>query len=270
MTEMPRTLDYLPLSTLEGALVNPKGHAEAAIEASITRFGYVEAITLDERTGRLVAGHGRLEDLRRRESDGEPPPEGLIADDELGWLVPVQRGWQSRDDAEAEAYLIASNRTTELGGWDDPDLEAMTARIAEADRTLLATFTDGDDDELLIRVREHDRLPAGSGDDAGAPEDGELLALTHVTLGEPITEVHPGQVWRVGPHHLVVGDVMADHSTWAPLLTPDALFVPYPGPYVALIETDRPLVMVQPERYIAGHLLDKYAAVNGADSVELL
>jgi len=162
--EPPRRLEYLPLAEVQGAPANPKLHHEATIEASITRFGYVEAVAMDERTGRLVAGHGRIADLRRREASGEPPPEGLIADDEHGWLLPVQRGWASSDDAEAEAYLIASNRTSELGGWDDPELLAMTQRIEQADAELLAAIFDADAmDELRRSVAGLDGI-----DDAAA------------------------------------------------------------------------------------------------------
>lgn len=162
MTEARRIV-AMPLTDLEGAPVNPKSHHEASIEASITRFGYVEAITLDERTGRLVAGHGRLEDLRRREAAGEPPPDGITAHAKKGWLIPVQRGWASKDDAEAEAYLIASNRTTELGGWDEPGFDEMVARIAEQDRTLLATF---------------------GADDAGAPDADWGDAMSGLPAGD--------------------------------------------------------------------------------------
>jgi hypothetical protein len=39
--------------------------------------------------------------------------------------VPVVRGWRSKNDREAAAYLIASNRLVEAGGWDDEEFAAM-------------------------------------------------------------------------------------------------------------------------------------------------
>ncbi len=78
-----------------------------------------------------------------------------------------------------------------------------------------------------------------------------------------------GEVYRIGEHVLVVADVMTDWAIWAPLLEDGALFVPYPGPYSALSDKakDRPMVLVQPDHYLAAHLLDKYAAVRGEAAV---
>jgi ParB-like chromosome segregation protein Spo0J len=59
-----RWIDYVPLDEIAEAHRNPKLHDRRGIRASVTRFGFVEPITIDERTGRLVAGHGRLEQLR--------------------------------------------------------------------------------------------------------------------------------------------------------------------------------------------------------------
>lgn len=69
-----RRLEYVPLDELKPAERNPKRHAGDAIQASIGKFGYVEPIVLDERTGRLVAGHGRLEALLAERDSGKPPP----------------------------------------------------------------------------------------------------------------------------------------------------------------------------------------------------
>ncbi len=43
-----------------GAARNPKWNAEEEIRWSIGRFGLAELPLLDERTGLLVAGHGRV------------------------------------------------------------------------------------------------------------------------------------------------------------------------------------------------------------------
>jgi hypothetical protein len=102
------------------------------------------------------------------------------------------------------------------------------------------------------------------------PPPRDLLAESDVTMGAPVHKVEPGDCYRLaGRHHLVVGEVMTGWASWAPLLVGDAMFVPYPGPYAALTELaeSRTLVLVQPEPYIAGHLLDKYAAVAGDESI---
>ena len=70
MSDRKRWLAYVPLQDLEPAARNPKRH-HVDLGSSIARFGYADGVILDERTGRLVAGHGRLEDLRHREESGE-------------------------------------------------------------------------------------------------------------------------------------------------------------------------------------------------------
>lgn len=145
---MPRTLALMPLKALQRAPRNPKLHAEDDLRASVTRFGYVEPIVLDERTERIVAGHGRLDILAGLRETGRPedwpadaawPPEGVEVDGGGGWLVPVLRGWASADEAEAEAYLLASNRIGEKGGWDDAMLAELLGDYATTPDWLVGT-----------------------------------------------------------------------------------------------------------------------------------
>lgn len=111
---------YVRLDDVRPADRNPKTHDHATLRSSFDRFGFVEPMIRDDRTGRLVAGHGRLDELRMaRARDSEAPPSGVTLDDEGGWLVPVLTGWASDSDEQAQAYVVASNRLVELGGWDE-------------------------------------------------------------------------------------------------------------------------------------------------------
>lgn len=131
-------IDYMPIDTLLPAERNPKRHDGDGIRRSIGRFGYTKCALIDERTGRLVAGHGRLEQLRAMRTAGDAPPDGVMVDNQGRWLMPVERGWASRNDHEAEAYTIASNRWTERGGWDEQSLAEVLKDIVNADADLLA------------------------------------------------------------------------------------------------------------------------------------
>lgn len=134
---MRRRIEYMPLADLatRRAPGNPKNHDAALIEGSISRFGFVEPIVLDERTGRLVAGHGRLDDIEGRFDLGQEPPEGIALDPTNAptrghsWLVPVVRGWASRSDDEAKAYLVVSNEATIRGGWDERALADLLGSL---------------------------------------------------------------------------------------------------------------------------------------------
>ncbi len=296
---------YLPVEEVVPAVRNPKGHADEAIVSSIRNFGFTEPILRDERTGRLVAGHGRLAALRRMEQrvkDGErltgpgmldsdpgsdprmARPRGVQLDPQGRWLAPVVHGWRSRNDEEAEAYIVASNRLVELGGWDERTLAEMLTSVAESDPGLLElTGYNADDlDDLIKNVTdwgdsgsdEHDDAgEAGEGDEdeeEKARSDGSLLALADVSVDEPRHQVHRGEVWDVGPHVLFVLDPFTEWATYMPeLQDEDDLLVWYPMPYAPLVEraSTRKFVMVQPDLYFAGHILDKYEAIAGAGSV---
>lgn len=274
-----RYVGYLPLSEIKRAPHNPKKHAEARIKSSISRFGLGELPLLDERTGRLVAGHGRLDQVAAAMAAGEDPPEGVRVGPDGEWTMPVIRGWRSRSDADAEAYLTASNRLTELGGWDEQGLADMLTRLNDTDAELLelAGYTDTEYRDLLADLgNPHDfggPDPDTEPGEAGEPGDGSLLGLTDVTITEPSHRVETGQVWQLGNRHLlVVASVHTDHPLWRPYLGPDTVFLPYPGPYVALSTKadDRPLLLVHPDPYMAGHVLDKYTGVHGKAAAVLI
>lgn len=156
----------MPLADVLRAPRNPKKHAQTVISRSITKYGVVELPALDERTGRLVAGHGRLTDWQTRRAAGEEPPDGIRVGADGEWLVPVNRGWASRSDADADAYLLVSNQATIAGGWDDAQLGEMLAGLRDTDTDLLETAGFGDD-ELARLLAGHDSTGGGDGGGGG-------------------------------------------------------------------------------------------------------
>ncbi|MFI9847563.1 hypothetical protein ACIHFD_61850 [Nonomuraea sp. NPDC051941] len=170
----------MPLPEIARAVRNPKEHDLPAIRKSIEKFGCTVAGELDERTGRLVAGHGRLLVLDEMASEGKSPPEGVKVADDGTWLPPILRGWSTRSDADAEGYLIANNRTPERGGWDHGMLADMLADIGAADEELLAAtgYDMADVDELM--PSEPEQAPP-----SGEPGPG------------PAERVEPPTVWGV-------------------------------------------------------------------------
>lgn len=155
MSEPTRRLELMPLADVAGAAKNPKKHAHEDLGASIGRFGYVEPVVIDERTGRLVAGHGRIEALRAARKRGDAPPQGVeLRDGE--WFVPILRGWSSRSDDEAQAYLVASNQITAKGGWDDAGLAQILGEL-EKHSTLEGTGFAPDDVKSLLESLATDK-----------------------------------------------------------------------------------------------------------------
>ncbi len=215
-------IEYLPLSQLVEAARNPKKHALEPLGASIGRFGYVEPIILDERTGRMVAGHGRRESLLKMRAAGEMPPSGVRSGDN-DWLVPVVRGWASKSDKDAEAYLVASNRHVDLGGWDDAALAEMLQSLAAADALDGTGFVDDDVERLLFEVgAERKRDHAEPEVDLTPPD-------------EPESKL--GDIYQLGPNRLMCGDSTNAEHVAALLGGERALLCATDPPY--LVDYDR-------------------------------
>lgn len=147
----PRRTEYIPLDHLRADPANPKAHDTGAIDASIGRFGIIDQIVRDDRTGYMISGHGRDETLRQMRDRGDNPPDGVRLDASGNWLVPVIVGWSSRTDAEARAALIALNQTTILGGWVD---DALLDLLDNLDDYTGVGFTEDDTDDLRARLEE--------------------------------------------------------------------------------------------------------------------
>ncbi len=150
------------------------------------RFNFNDPPTVDEASGRLVEGHGRIEALQRLKKSGGKPPERITLRADGEWLVPIVRGVSFANEAEAEAYLLASNRLVELGGWETPDLAEMLERA----RPNL--------DGLGWGSREVDKILR----EANPAEIVEDEAPEPPTV--PITK--PNDLWILGEHRLLCGD----------------------------------------------------------------
>lgn len=150
-------IEYIPLSELVRWPRNPKDHDLGAISGSFKRFGFVTPIVIDERSGRLVAGHGRLDTLQSLKAQGKPAPNRIKNSPSGDWLVPVLRGISFENDTEAEAYIVADNRLTEIGGWDEFQLTELLADLASEDDGLIGTGYDEDDVDRMLQSLEKDK-----------------------------------------------------------------------------------------------------------------
>lgn len=178
-------LEYIALASLRPANRNPKQHRVETVKASMCRFGYVAPMILNETTGRLVAGHGRLESLRKAKAEGKAPPTRIRVQNG-DWLVPVVRGVSFADDREAEAYLLADNQTTILGGWDDDELHEIITALGKEDAL------DGTGFEHLFEqdVEQDDPTPL----------------IDRATELQKKWGTARGQLWLIGKHRLLCGD----------------------------------------------------------------
>jgi hypothetical protein len=184
-TAVPRRLIYLPLDDVVGAVRNPKAHDLALIRESVSRHGFIDPILRDERTGRLVGGHGRLDYLREALNAGETAPDGIVVDRSGRWKVPVIVGWASRDDADAERVLLSLNRVSERGGWKQDELAAMLADLAASDDGLDGTGYEPVDLDALIA-----QIGTASGDAVDAAHEWNRGGMPHFTSDNLMSDFH--------------------------------------------------------------------------------
>jgi hypothetical protein len=188
-TPSTRAVEYVALDDVRPADRNPKTHDHAVLRASFDRFGFVEPIVRDERTGRLVAGHGRLDELRMaRARDAATPPPGITLDDTGRWLVPIITGWASANDAEAQAYIVASNRAVEAGGWDETILADVLGDLEQLDDGFAGVGYSLDDALAMLSKR------LGEDDEDGGDARPQLDDLTYRVVVDCDSEQHQADV----------------------------------------------------------------------------
>lgn len=166
------------LRPLEG---NARAHPPEQLEAlarSIRSFGFNAPILID-RTGRVVAGHARLEVAHRLGLERVPVVE-------LEHLTPDQ----------ARAYAIADNRIAELAEWDE-ELLLRELRAIEANGLELPAV--GFDARELARL-ERELAPAQDNAPAGdEPSPGKVI-----DTGPAVSR--KGDLWTFGRHRYLVAD----------------------------------------------------------------
>ena len=179
-------VEYLPLSQIVGADINPKDHDIGQIYQSIKRFGFTQPIMMNENTGKLLAGHGRLQTLQQMKQGGEKIPN-RIKEKDGEWLVPVLKGISFEDDMEAQAYLVADNRLTELGGWNTGELVDTLQELVEGGFSLDGVGYDFDDLETMVTQIDD----SGIFDVEVVPEADDDETSVNVTIGRYRFKVEP-------------------------------------------------------------------------------
>ncbi|MEW9530680.1 hypothetical protein [Microbispora sp. NPDC049125] len=184
-TSPDRYIDLLPLESIPRAERNAKNHDIPRIRGALTKFGCTVAGIIDERTGRLVAGHGRLETLERMRADGAKPPAGVQVSDDGAWLAPIVRGWASANDAEADAYGVVDNRLSELGGWDMRTLPEILQDVADYNVDLLdiAGYDHTQLDDMIAELGDVEIMPPSPTGARYAETEEQMAARREVAAG---------------------------------------------------------------------------------------
>lgn len=241
-----------PIDAVKPHPRNPKRGDVPAIRESMAANGIYRPIYAQRDTGFIIAGRHTWQALKDAGAEQAP----------IDWL--------DSDNTESVRIRLADNRVAELGDMDE---ELLLANLDELDGLLEGTGYDEDfHEDLTARL-------AGTGPgfedevENDLPDTGELLALADVSWGEPKTEVHRHQVWALGDRHvLVIAKLTDEHQLWVHRLTDDVRFMPYPEPYITAsdLANEHPLLLVQPNLFLAGHLIDKHKSLHPDDDVRIL
>jgi hypothetical protein len=240
----------------EQLLANPKNwrihpllQQESLLEI-LRKVGWVGKVMVNINTGTVIDGHLRVALAIKYEQPA----------------IPID--WVDVSEEEEELILQTFDPIGAMARADRTKIAELAESVFAANEKMQGTLKDIAEGAGLPKVG---RLK---------PEEstGALLDLIDVAIEDPRHKVHKGEVWRLGHHVLVVLDVMDDWKEWVLWLERHAqaggeiAFIPYPGPFVPLskVAATVRMVMVQPDKYVAGHILDQYENVNGKKSVEQL
>lgn len=224
---------------------NPRRGDVSAIAASIEANGIYKPIIVQAATNTILAGNHTWQAAKH-----------------LG-MDKIDVVWADVDDATAKRIVLVDNATNDKATYDFGELKAI---LDDLDDITGTGYNAEDLEAITLRALEELDDPD---DPDREPTTGELLDLADVTVAEPTHKVHHGDVWHVGHHILVIARVTDEHDKWRDLLTSDRKFAPYPEPYLTTTDLGRatPLLLVQPNAYLAGHLLDKHTAIFPNDTV---
>ena len=188
-------------------------------------------------------------------------------------IVNVVRDDLDPNSAEAIALGLEDN---EIGKQSySPDID-MLAMLAAGENVVLAAlqkedkvFKDMLEKMIHIETESNEENLEADTDDEKTPSDGSLLALVDVTISEPRHEVAHLDIYRLGNHILVCAGVIDEWQIWKPLLEDGMLLCTYAGAYVVLSERSNKykMLLVQPRKYICGHILDRYQEIHGEQSI---
>ena len=221
---------------------NPRRGDLDAIRNSIESNGFYGALVVQKSTGYVLAGNHRV---MAAEASGLTELPAMVVD---------------VDEDTARRILLVDNRTNDMAGYDNEQLTTLLGELAQTDLGFVGTGYSAEELEGLLAVDAD--LDGVTGGPERALNPGEVLALVDVTTGEPEHKVEHGDVWQVGRHTLVVAKLHTEHHLWRHLLTDEMAFAPYPDPFFTCtaMARDSTVLFVQPNKYLAGHLLDKHAS----------
>lgn len=174
MANNPKKYDFINISELKPYENNARTHSNKQIELicnSLKEFGFINPVIIDENNVILV-GHGRIEAAKV-----------------LGIETAPFRRITNLTDDQKRAYILADNKLSDLGGWNEDILAAELENI----NLDMGAFGF---DSFNIDISEPETPPEFADDGFTPPDDSEEIE----------SRVKPGEIWRLGEHLLYCAD----------------------------------------------------------------
>jgi DNA modification methylase len=179
--DIPIHCSYSQLTAIQELNPNPRNYNKhpdeqiALLAKNIRALGWRHPIIVSKLSGKIVAGHARLEAAKLLSLQ----------------TVPVDfQSFNSQD--EENAYLIADNKIAELAELDESQLKELLTELTASEIDMdLTGFTEQALSEILKQ------------------EDGEADAEPQIDNADELNkvwQVKVGDVWTIGNHRLMCGD----------------------------------------------------------------
>ena len=174
MSKTENKYQFIKISELKPYENNARTHSNEQIEAicnSIKEFGFINPVIIDE-NNMILVGHGRIEAAKMLGMDEAP-----------------YRRIENLTEDQKRAYILADNKLSDLGGWDE-DLLAQELGEISLDMSLFG-FDNIDIGDIDINEDiEEDELPE-------IDEESEPRAKR-------------GDIYKLGDHFLMCGDATSE------------------------------------------------------------
>src|SRR3990167_526240 len=169
-------VESIPVAKLNPAPYNPRkisDDAMARLEKSIEKWGLVDPLIWNKRTGTLIGGHQRLKVLRKR---GIAAAECVVVD------LPLSR---------EKALNVALNNQKMAGEYDFTMLADLLQEIDTGEFSVpdLTGFSEADLEEIAAWT------PTNDGEETQPVPEPPVEAVTRT-----------GDIWELGKHRLMCGD----------------------------------------------------------------
>ena len=165
---------FIKISELTPYENNARTHSNEQIEAicnSIREFGFINPVIIDE-NNMILVGHGRIEAAK------------VLGLDE----APYRRVENLTED-QKRAYILADNKLSDLGGWDE---ELLSQELGEI--------------ELDMSLFGFDNIEIGELDIEGDIEEDDIPEIKE----DQDPKAKRGDIYKLGKHYLMCGDATSE------------------------------------------------------------